>query len=515
MAMEAEAKDMLSDWLVRTLEPLCDADPAVLSKYVLALVQNNPEKDGLRETCLAKLDEFLGDETVGFVDRLFTSLRSKSYLQKPTPAAPLPPADQDRSARPRDGEEELDDRRAKRTRRSRSRSRDRDARDRKPRGEYGGRYEPPHDGHRDMMGPPGGRGGPMPPRGRRFDNWNNMPPHMAPQQPWGMYPPRQQMGYPPHPMEYDGFHGDQNNQFNNNGRRKDNSGKEKPDHEAATLRVDNVDPKYINVTKLCAHFGKFGNVVNVQMRPQFRCAFVQFATPEMAKRAFHSPVPVCNNRFIHVHFAKHAPKDLGDIPPENADPEARRQEVLEQGKKVLEEKRQLLEQDKALQAQRETLIQNQLTQYELLVSTLAAKNMLPDSERAKMDAKIADLKAQLANLRNPPLQRLQQELQALEQQEKSLSTKPQWKKRVIDNRTRWVHLTTLPEAARDKSVLEQHFSPYGAIEAVVVEGETAFVQFQERFAGEKAMKFGQTYLNTPLTMAWSEQGPAPTESSSA
>ncbi|KDO35297.1 hypothetical protein SPRG_00146 [Saprolegnia parasitica CBS 223.65] len=141
--------------------------------------------------------------------------------------------------------------------------------------------------------------------------------------------------------------------------------------------------------------------------------------------------------------------------------------------------------------------------------------MLPDAERAKMDAKIADLKAQLANLQNPPLQRLQQELQALEQQEKSLPTKPQWKKRVIDNRTRWVQLTTLPEAARVFFLCSTTLPSYGAIEAVVVEGETAFVQFQERFAGEKAMKFGQTYLNTALTMAWSEQGPAPTESSSA
>jgi hypothetical protein len=33
----------------------------VLSKYVLALVQNNPEEDGLEATCVAKLDEFLGD----------------------------------------------------------------------------------------------------------------------------------------------------------------------------------------------------------------------------------------------------------------------------------------------------------------------------------------------------------------------------------------------------------------------------------------------------------------------
>lgn len=39
----------------------CDADPQVLSKYVLALLQNNPQKEGLREVCISKLEEFLGD----------------------------------------------------------------------------------------------------------------------------------------------------------------------------------------------------------------------------------------------------------------------------------------------------------------------------------------------------------------------------------------------------------------------------------------------------------------------
>ncbi|OQS04958.1 RNA-binding protein [Thraustotheca clavata] len=486
--MDADAKELLSEWLVRTLEPLCDADPVVLSKYVLALVQNHHEKDGLRATCMSKLDEFLGDETPGFVDRLFTALHSKSYMHKQEPAR----------EREVQLEDELDDRRTKRMRRSRSRSRskERDARDRRPREyhRYVHIYKNIHcnvSSRRDMMVQQPGRGGPMPMRrGARFDSWNMPPPQM--QQQWGMYPPRPM--YPPMMDAYDP-------------RRKV---EEKPnDLDAATLRVDNVDPKFINVTKLSAHFSKFGDVVNIQMRPQFKCAFVQFASVEMAKRAFHSPIPVCNNRFISVHFAKHAPKDLGDIPPENiaVNPEARRQEMLEQGKKILEEKRQLLEQDKALQAQREALMSTQLEQTELLLKKLEAKNMLSDQERTKLESKIDDLKTQLQQLKMPPLERLQQELQALEHQEKQLKPQTQWKKRVIDNRTRWIHLTVLPEAARDKSVLEQHFAPFGAIDQVIVEHDSAFVQFQDRYAGEKALKFGQTYMETPLTMAWSEHGP--------
>lgn len=41
----------------------CDADPQVLSKYVLALLQNNPQKEGLHDVCISKLEEFLGDGT--------------------------------------------------------------------------------------------------------------------------------------------------------------------------------------------------------------------------------------------------------------------------------------------------------------------------------------------------------------------------------------------------------------------------------------------------------------------
>lgn len=39
----------------------CDADPEVLSKYVLALVQNDLLKDGIRQVCVNKLEEFLGE----------------------------------------------------------------------------------------------------------------------------------------------------------------------------------------------------------------------------------------------------------------------------------------------------------------------------------------------------------------------------------------------------------------------------------------------------------------------
>ncbi|KAL8004802.1 hypothetical protein Plhal703r1_c09g0048511 [Plasmopara halstedii] len=59
--MDGEDKELLREWLIRSLDPVCDADPEVLSKYVLALVQNDPQKPELQEMCVSKLDEFLGD----------------------------------------------------------------------------------------------------------------------------------------------------------------------------------------------------------------------------------------------------------------------------------------------------------------------------------------------------------------------------------------------------------------------------------------------------------------------
>eukprot|EP00501_MAST-03F_sp_TOSAG23-6_P002120 GSMAST32.ASY1.ANO1.2216.1 assembled CDS len=69
-----------------------------------------------------------------------------------------------------------------------------------------------------------------------------------------------------------------------------------------TLLCRKVDPKYVNMGKICAHFGKFGNVINVQMKPKSKCAYIQFESRAGAERAFKSPQSVCNNRFITVCF---------------------------------------------------------------------------------------------------------------------------------------------------------------------------------------------------------------------
>jgi RNA-binding protein 26 len=145
------------------------------------------------------------------------------------------------------------------------------------------------------------------------------------------------------------------------------------------------------MAKLTLHFSKFGNVVNVQMRPNFKCAFVQYATEEEAKKAFHSPIPVCNNRFIEVKWAKYDPQDPLGAPSmteqeaegqnENGSSssllkkhmttEELRAAALEKGRKVLEEKRELLEKQKQLTKQKEELLKRQLAQQKEILERMS------------------------------------------------------------------------------------------------------------------------------------------------
>uniref|UniRef100_H3CVQ6 RNA binding motif protein 26 n=1 Tax=Tetraodon nigroviridis TaxID=99883 RepID=H3CVQ6_TETNG len=78
--MIIENLDALKTWLSDTLEPICDADPSALAKYVVALVKKDKSEKELKALCIDQLDVFLQKETQQFVDRLFEAILNKSYL---------------------------------------------------------------------------------------------------------------------------------------------------------------------------------------------------------------------------------------------------------------------------------------------------------------------------------------------------------------------------------------------------------------------------------------------------
>merc|ERR1712098_655829 len=73
--------EVLKQWLTTHLEPLCDADPAALAKYVLALIKKDKPKDELKDSMVQQMDVFLQSETNSFIDMLFTVVEAKEYLE--------------------------------------------------------------------------------------------------------------------------------------------------------------------------------------------------------------------------------------------------------------------------------------------------------------------------------------------------------------------------------------------------------------------------------------------------
>ncbi|RPD81799.1 hypothetical protein L226DRAFT_7819 [Lentinus tigrinus ALCF2SS1-7] len=80
MLYDPATANVLKPWLVRTLEPICDAEPGALAEYILALLKHNAPEAELRKELVVQLEEFLEKECSPFVDTLFTALRTKSYL---------------------------------------------------------------------------------------------------------------------------------------------------------------------------------------------------------------------------------------------------------------------------------------------------------------------------------------------------------------------------------------------------------------------------------------------------
>ncbi|KAF8587345.1 hypothetical protein K439DRAFT_1630837 [Ramaria rubella] len=92
MLYDESTASSLRPWLVRTLQPICDADPEALADYVLALLKHDAAEPELRKMFVSQLEEFLEKEASKFVDALFSALRTKSYLPyEPIKSEPYEP----------------------------------------------------------------------------------------------------------------------------------------------------------------------------------------------------------------------------------------------------------------------------------------------------------------------------------------------------------------------------------------------------------------------------------------
>uniref|UniRef100_A0A8C6SJZ2 RNA binding motif protein 26 n=1 Tax=Neogobius melanostomus TaxID=47308 RepID=A0A8C6SJZ2_9GOBI len=109
--MIIENLEALKSWLSETLDPICDADPSALAKYVVALVKKDKTEKELKALCIDQLDVFLQKETQEFVDKLFEAISSKSYLPQSEQPAPVVKPEKDE---PKKEEPSQEDEREKR-----------------------------------------------------------------------------------------------------------------------------------------------------------------------------------------------------------------------------------------------------------------------------------------------------------------------------------------------------------------------------------------------------------------
>jgi len=85
MILEDEALQALRKYLIRQLEPISEAEPAVLAKYVIALLKKDLPNAELQLQCEKALADFLKGETRPFVNRLFEVINNRSFLSDPSP----------------------------------------------------------------------------------------------------------------------------------------------------------------------------------------------------------------------------------------------------------------------------------------------------------------------------------------------------------------------------------------------------------------------------------------------
>lgn len=86
------------------------------------------------------------------------------------------------------------------------------------------------------------------------------------------------------------------------------------------IAVRNIPPSLNNIGLLNSHFGRFGNLVNVQVHFEGdpASALVSYSTPQEAEVAMNCPEPVLANRYIRLFYYQEKPKTnirdrLGDI----------------------------------------------------------------------------------------------------------------------------------------------------------------------------------------------------------
>ncbi|ORX89540.1 hypothetical protein K493DRAFT_410377 [Basidiobolus meristosporus CBS 931.73] len=166
-------------------------------------------------------------------------------------------------------------------------------------------------------------------------------------------------------------------------------------HTKTSLVVENIPHEFCTIDKVNDFFKKFGVVTNINLDFHGHKAVVQFSSNSEAYKAYNSPEPIFDNRFVKVYWHKNDGDDISSAPAEPApsnkwtapsvqtepisSPNTPEQtKMAEKAKKHQEHLKMMLE----IQKQKEQLVQKQIEQQKLLMEQLSkGKNISPEARR--------------------------------------------------------------------------------------------------------------------------------------
>ncbi|CAG8534249.1 557_t:CDS:10, partial [Acaulospora morrowiae] len=157
----------------------------------------------------------------------------------------------------------------------------------------------------------------------------------------------------------------------------------------ATLVVENIPNEVCNLDKVNEFFKKFGTIVNINVDINHHKAIIQFNNQSDAYKAYNSPEPIFDNRFVKVYWHKEKEDQQIINPPatksavalskpENPTVEGSTQPSAEKIKEAEEKAKKQKESLKAMleiQKQREQLINRQIEEQKKLMELAKKKNV--------------------------------------------------------------------------------------------------------------------------------------------
>ncbi|KAK9383502.1 uncharacterized protein V2V93DRAFT_383387 [Kockiozyma suomiensis] len=416
----------LREWLVNKLENISDADSEILSDYVMALLRHDQPENVVRQMCLDQLQDFLLDNTAQFVSDVFTALKTKEYLRAAnvdsamdvstsTPQVPSIPTAPSAFSQ------------------SQLRPNAPSFTPSQPSGGYQQWSAPQKFQQRQT---PKRRG-----RCRAYDEQGYcMKGDLCPYEHGTERIIVENKNLPAQSAEFFKTGGQRGGRGGGNGSSRGGrfQRQKRPDHldfvlgssldsNNRSLIVENVPPEHFNEQSLRSVFEPFGPIEDLDIDTDHKLAVITFGDHDSAHRAWNSPAPFFDNRFVKVHWQRsevetrrrgrgndrtsRAPRNRSASPqaaPINIEEIKQRQaEKQREYEERMNKKREHDEKVAMIKKQSEELLKKQEMEREALLAKIrsASASVEPDSSEAAMGAQTEEsnqtamLKAKLEQLK--------------------------------------------------------------------------------------------------------------------